>query len=315
MALQSMGQFSRFGTLKPLLQRFAFVSLIVATFALMLIGKADTVLVERARTAVTDAVAPILRLMSEPAAAIANAVDDIRELAAIRRENTTLRVDNARLLQWQSAAQKLESENRNLRALLAFVPEPSARFVTARVVADTGGAFAQSLIVMAGGNDGVTKGHIVMSGEGLVGRVMQAGVHSSRVLLITDINSRIPVLVSDSGTRAILAGDNHSRPRLLYVGSKSVVAPGDKVVTSGDAKAFPVGLPIGKVASIDEGVIEVEPNMTRNRLLYVRVIDSGLEGALIGVPRKHLPTKPKPQAAPAESTAEETRAEAAKARE
>jgi len=79
------------GTIKSLLQRFAFLSLIVATFALMLIGKADTVLVERARIAVTDAVTPVLRLMSQPAAGIADIVSNFRELAAIRRENAALR--------------------------------------------------------------------------------------------------------------------------------------------------------------------------------------------------------------------------------
>ncbi|TAK98831.1 MAG: rod shape-determining protein MreC [Rhodospirillaceae bacterium] len=274
--LQPTGKISRLGTLKSLLQRFAFLSLIVATFALMLIGKADTVLVERARIAVTDAVTPILRIMSEPAAAIADVVANFRELGAIRRENAALRETNSRLLQWQSVAQRLESQNHDLRALLSLVPEPPAHFVTARVVADTGGAFAQSIIVTAGQAEGVAKGQVVMSGEGLVGRVMQAGQNSSRVLLITDINSRLPVLVGESGTRAIMAGDNGGRPRLLYLSTKTAVAPGDKVVTSGDADAFPIGLPIGRVARTDDGAIEVEPHMSGDKLLYVRIFDFGL---------------------------------------
>lgn len=141
---QTTGQISRFGTLKSLLQRFAFLSLIGLTFALMLIGKADTVLVERARDAVADAVTPVLRVMSEPAAVVSNFVNNLRELAAIREENAALREQNSRLMQWQEVSQKLESENRSLRSLSGLVPEPSATFVAARVVADTGGAFAQS---------------------------------------------------------------------------------------------------------------------------------------------------------------------------
>jgi hypothetical protein len=129
---------------------------------------------------------------------------------------------------------------------------------------------------MAGHAEGVAKGQVVLSGEGLVGRVMQVGIHSSRVLLITDINSRLPVLVGESGTRAIMAGNNGGRPRLLYLGAKSGVAPGDKVVTSGDADAFPVGLPIGTVARVQDGVVEVEPHMSGDRLLYVRIFDFGL---------------------------------------
>jgi rod shape-determining protein MreC len=274
------GQISRFGTLKTLLQRFAFLSLIGLTFALMLIGKADTVLVERARDAVTDAVTPVLRVMSQPAGAVADFVNNLRELAAIREENAELREANARLLQWQSAAQRLEAENKSLRSLTALVPEPTATFVTARVVADTGGAFAQSILITAGQSQGVKKGQIVMTGEGLVGRVLQAGMYSARVLLVTDINSRIPVLVGEAGNRAILAGDNGLRPRLLFLGNTSAAAPGDKVVTSGDAEAFPPGLPIGQVARVDEGVVEVEPFVVRDKIQHVRIADYGLTGIL-----------------------------------
>jgi rod shape-determining protein MreC len=280
---QTTGQISRFGTLKSLLQRFAFLSLIGITFALMLIGKADTVLVERARIAVTDAVTPILRVMSAPASLIADFINNIHELAAIREENAALRETNARLLQWQAVAQKLESENKSLRDLLALVPEPQATFVTARVVADTGGAFAQSIIITAGSQAGIKKGQVVMTGEGLVGRITQAGVFSSRVLLITDINSRIPVLVGDAGNRAILVGDNTLRPRLMYLNNRTA-APGDKVVTAGDAEAFPPGLPIGQVASVTDSAVEVQPFVVRDKLMHVRVVDYGLSGILADAP-------------------------------
>jgi len=278
------GQISRLGPLKTLLQRFAFLSLIGLTFALMLIGKADTVLVERARVAVTDALTPVLRVMSEPASVVADFVNNLRELAAIREENAALREANSRLLQWQSVAQRLETENKSLRGLTALVPEPGATFVTARVVADTGGAFAQSILITAGQSSGVKKGQVVLSGEGLVGRVMQTGANSARVLLLTDINSRIPVQVGEAGNRAILAGDNGLRPRLLFLSNKSAAAPGDKVVTSGEAEAFPPGLPIGQVTRVDEGMVEVEPFVTRDKIQHVRVVDYGLTGILAQQP-------------------------------
>jgi rod shape-determining protein MreC len=249
----------------------------------MLIGKADTVLVERARAAVTDAVTPILRVMSEPASMIAQVIGNVRELASIRERNGELREANDRLLQWQALAQRLETENKSLRSLLALVPEPGANFVSARVVGDVGGAFAQSVIITAGVSSGVTKGQVVMTGEGLVGRVTQAGNASSRVLLITDINSRIPVLVGEAGNRAILAGDNGARPKLLYL-NQSAAAPGDKVVTSGDAEAFPPGIPIGQVAEVEDGNVAVELFVARDKLQYVRVADYGLAGILTEQP-------------------------------
>lgn len=277
---QPTGQISRLGTIKYLAQRFAFLSLIGLTFALMLIGKADTILVERARTAVSDAVTPILRVMAEPAAAISQFVDNIQELSAIRRENSELREVNARLLQWQAVAQKLENQNRQLRGLLGTVTEAEARAVSARVIADSGGAFAQSILITAGGRDGVAKGQAVVTGEGLVGRVTHSGYRSARVLLITDINSRIPVRVGEAGDRAILAGDNSPRPQLIYLGVKSAVAPGDRIVTSGDAGAFPPGLPVGRVVVADEATAIIEPFVSRNRLQYVEVLDFGLSGIL-----------------------------------
>jgi rod shape-determining protein MreC len=132
---------------------------------------------------------------------------------------------------------------------------------------------------------------VVMTGEGIVGRVMQAGLYSSRVLLITDINSRIPVLVGDAGNRAIMAGDNSLRPRLRYLGNRTAAAPGDKVVTSGDAEAFPPGLPVGQVARVDDGVVEIEPFVVRDKLQHVRVVDFGLEGILADQPAPPAPTK------------------------
>ena len=295
---QATGQISRLGTLKSLLQRFAFLALVGLTFALMLIGKADTVLVERARIAITDAVTPILRIMSEPASGIASFVSNIRELAAIRRENQSLREANARLMQWQAAAQRLDSENRDLRGLMAVVPEPTSHFVTARVVADTGGAFAQSVIVNAGSSDGVAKGQVVLNGEGLVGRVIQVGVKSARVLLITDINSRLPVRVGDSSARAIMGGDNGTRPRLMYLSEKSAVSAGDKVVTSGDADAFPMGLPVGQVVRVGDGLAEVEPYMAGDKLQYVRIFDFGLANTVAGTTSATTPVTTPPATTP-----------------
>jgi rod shape-determining protein MreC len=280
-----MGRISRLGTVKYLVQRFTFLSLIGLTFALMLIGKADTILVERARMVVSDAVTPILRVMVEPAAAISQFVTNLSELAAIREQNADLREANTRLLEWQAVAQTLETENSQLRGLLGTVSDPEKRSVTARVVADSGGAFAQSVLITAGSRNGVTKGQAVTTAEGLVGRITQVGYRSSRVLLITDINSRIPVRVGEAGGRAILSGDNSLRPKLNYLGAKLAAAPGDRVVTSGDAGAFLPGLPVGRIVSIDEKNVTVEPFVSRDRVQYVEVLDFGLTGILAEIDR------------------------------
>lgn len=266
--------------IKGLIQRFAYVGLVAAAFGLMLLGKADVPLAERIRTQVTDALAPILDVLSRPVATVSDVVDQVRELASLHEENAGLREDKVRLLQWQTVARRLEAENTALRALLNFVPGPEASYVTARVIGDTGGAFAHTLLLNAGFRAGVRKGQAVVTGDGLVGRVAGVGTRSTRVILITDLNSHIPVLVERTRTRAILAGDNSEVLRLIRLPPGAEVSPGDRVVTSGHGGAFPPGLPVGVVASVSDAGIGVQPFVERSRLEYVRVVDFGLRGIL-----------------------------------
>jgi rod shape-determining protein MreC len=246
----------------------------------MFLGKADLILIDNLRAHVTDVVAPILEAVSRPADSIAKAVDQVRELTALHKENVRLRLNEARLLQWQAAARRLEAENKNLKSLLNFVPGPEPGFITARVIADAGGAFVHSLILNAGTRDGVAKGQAAMTGEGLVGRVAGVGSRSARILLITDFNSRIPVLVGPNRTRAILAGNNSDSPKLVHFPSGETVSAGDRIVTSGHGGALPPELPVGTVASVNDVGIGVLPFVQRNRLEYIRLLDFGQAGIL-----------------------------------
>lgn len=290
---QSVSASSRVHQFRNLMGRFALVALVVLSFALMLLGKADTVAVSNIRAWVADALVPVTGVMSRPASFLAGAVSNIRELAAIREENASLRQENARLLRWQRAAKILETENDSLRQLLSFVPDPRATFVTARVVADTGGVFAHSVLVATGKRELVFKGHAVVSGKGLVGRVIETGQRASRVLLLTDINSRIPVIVGEMRQRAILAGDNTEEARLIFSRDQMSVTPGDKVVTSGVAGVFAPGLPVGVVSSAIDGDIRVHLYYQRDQLEHVRIIDYGVSKLVddLVVPSKESITK------------------------
>jgi rod shape-determining protein MreC len=277
---QHPGMVGRLATLRLLAQRFAFLALVLASFALMLLGKADTIVVERLRVFVDDGVAPVLQVLSRPAAAVASVVNAIRDLAAMRAENVRLTEENGRLLHWQTVARELDNENRALKAQLNFLPDPDAAFITARVIGDTGGAFVHSMLLNVGSRDGVRKGQAVIAGENLVGRIAEVGERSARILLLTDINSHIPVVIESSRAKAILSGDNTDRARLNYLAPNSNAAPGNRVVTSGHGGAFPPGLPVGVIASVQDGIVRVEPFVHRNQLEYVTVVDYGLPGVL-----------------------------------
>ena len=266
--------------IKRVAQRFLYMGFVLGAFSLMLLGKVDAVLMERFRAQVTDGFAPILDAMSRPVATLADVAAQIQQMVDLRAENIRLQEDRTRLLQWQSVARQLETENKTLRGLLKYVPGPDAGFISARVIADTGGAFVHSIVLNAGARDGVVKGQAVITGDGLVGRITGLGRRSSRILLITDINSRIPVLVEQQRTRGILAGDNSDQPRLIHLPPGAMVTPGTRIVTSGHGGAFPPGLPIGVVSSVGDGGIKVEAFISRDRLEYVRVVDFGPEGGV-----------------------------------
>jgi rod shape-determining protein MreC len=266
--------------IKVLVQRFAFLALIAATFALMMLGKADVVVLERVRAIAVDAVTPILDGLSRPAATISELANRAREISAVDEENERLRADNERLLHWQYVARELAAENEQLKALLNLTAPPAHSFVTARVVGDPGGAFVRSLLVNAGERDGVKKGQAAVTGNGLVGRVVNVGERSARVLLITDLNSRIPVELESSREQAILAGDNTDLPQLIHLSDRSPVSVGERIVTSGQASAFPPGLPVGVVSAVTDSDIRVQPYIEWSRLEFIRVIDFGTNGIL-----------------------------------
>ena len=263
--------------MRQALARLVLPLLVVAGFALLLLGRADALLAERARMALADAVAPVFAVAGMPLSAARAALEELRELRSLRSDNARLRAENAQLLRWQAAAVALDAENAMLKETLRWTPDPAASYVTARVVADAGGVYARAVLLPLGRSQGVTKGQVALDGQGLVGRVTELGARSARVLLVTDLNSRIPVALEGSRGRAILTGTNGPRPRLAHWPDDAPPVEGERVVTSAEANAFPAGLPLGTVR-YHAGVPEVELAARLDRLDAVRLFDYGQRG-------------------------------------
>lgn len=265
--------------------------LIAVAFGLMLLGKADTVLAERARMALADALAPIYAALAEPLGAVREAVTNATDLWQVRDENARLRQENEQLRRWQSIALALDAENQRLKANLRWVPDPAPSYVTARVVADAGGVYARAILLSVGPNHGVRKGQIALDERGLVGRVTEVGARTARVLLLTDLNSRIPVVLETSRAHAILIGTNGQRPRLVYWPEGTMPQEGERVVTSTEASAFPANLPVGTVHFTSANVPEVVPAAMLDRLEIVRIFDYGLGGIVAPEAPGRLPER------------------------
>ena len=261
-------------------QRFGYAFLACAAITLMILSQAEPRLIETLRVGVADTVAPIFSFFSRPAATIAEQFDELNGMLAVHERNEKLEHDNAQLRKWQAVAEQLGYENEMFRRMLKVVPDQRAEFITARVIADSGGPFIHMVMVNAGESHGVRKGQAVVNHDGLVGRVLEVGKHTARILLLTDLNSRIPVVLEESRDRTILRGDNSPHPYLAFLATDARAKPGDRVVTSGEGGMFPPALDVGIVSAVDKDRATVQPFVVWERLDYVTVLDYVVPGVL-----------------------------------
>lgn len=264
-------------------RRVALGVLVVAAGALIVLDRSGSSLGERIRTDLQDLATPVLDAVSVPVGIAGEWIGSVGDLYAVEEENERLRRQITALEMWRGEALRLSAENRTLRDLLNTVSDGHERVVTARVIADSGGAFVESLLVNGGSRDGVRKGLAVTNEEGLVGRVVETGERSARVLLVIDRNSRIPVIVERSRDRAVLVGDNTRFAVLAHLPLDGDVEVGDRIVTSGHAGVLPPGIPVGEVVKADESSARVRPFVNWNRVEFVRIVDYTPRG-LIGGP-------------------------------
>jgi len=252
--------------------RISLIFMLTLAAALLLLGRAETYVFDRARQVVTDLAAPLLEVASRPVAATRRLIERTDEYAYVFDENERLRAENARLLAWKEEALKLQAKVARYEALLNVQVDPSIEYVSGRVVSDSGGPFIDTVLVNVGREQGVRSGLAVIDSDGLVGRIVATGPKASRVLLLTDLNSRIPVVVEPAQYKAILAGDNTEWPTLEYLATQSAVSAGDRVVTSGDGGLIPAGIPVGLVIQTSDGELRVQTFSDRGRLDFVRVL-------------------------------------------
>lgn len=223
--------------------------LIFLSVALLVLSRLDHGYVAGVRGQVTELMNPVLRAAMVPLEPLRAAARTVSETLTLHSEMERLRNENQRLKGWEWRAVELERKFAELSAASRTARETQIGFITARVIANSSGAFVRSATINAGQDQGLKAGYPVLSGDGLVGRVVDAGSNASRILLLTDAQSRIPVHVGREAARAVLSGDNGPNPRLVFAAPGHAISPGDVVSTSGTGGLFPRGLRIGTVAA------------------------------------------------------------------
>jgi rod shape-determining protein MreC len=223
---------------------------------------------------VLDMITPVMEITNGVSKYSKNLVSSASEIIDLKKKNIILKQDNELLKLYYQKARDLEAENIQLRKLLNFVGQKSYKYVSAKIISVNDGAFAKFAVINIGSDQYIKNGQVVISKDGLVGRIVEIGSNSSRVLLLTDINSRVPVNTFNSRQRAILMGNNSDKMTLSYLSNPLRTSVGEFVVTSEDGGYFPQGIPVGIIERKSDKEVIVVPVTDLSNIDYVSVIVS-----------------------------------------
>jgi rod shape-determining protein MreC len=256
------------------LRRVLVGLLVLLLLSLFLLWRIDSPRVERFRAALVDRVVPSFDWALVPVTRATAMFDSFQSYAELYAQNQALRAELQQMRAWKEAALQLEQQNARLLDLNKVRLDSKLTHVTGVVLADSGSPFRQSVLLNVGARDGIRDGWATMDGIGLVGRISGVGERTSRVILLTDTSSRIPVTVQPSGQKALLSGDNSTVPPLEFLEDSDEVSPGDRVVTSGDGGVFPADLLVGEVVLGTDKRLRVRMSADYGRLEFLRVLRS-----------------------------------------
>ncbi len=257
--------------------------LFVGCLVLMLLGlfvlwRIDNPRVERLRASVIDSIITRIEWAMVPMTTAINLLRDFRSYKQIAEQNEELRKELKKMRIFKEAARQLEEENARLLDLNKLKLDIKLTEVSSIILADSGSPFNQSVLLNVGRRDGIQDGWAAMDGLGLVGRIFGIGENTSRVILLTDISSRIPVIIEPSGQKAFVSGDNSMAPVVDFLEDPNQVQPGDRIVTSGHGGVLPPDLLLGHLAVDTSKRFRVRLAANYERLEFVRLLrDYGRE--------------------------------------
>ncbi len=246
--------------------------LVLLCLTLVFLGKLDLIAVRNVKAFLSDFLAPVTYALNKPVKEIAGVFEDVKSAGSLREENVRLKSEVRKLRVINSKASSQELELLELRELLKVLPERKNQIITGRAITAPGGVFANTLLINAGKNYGIKIGQPAISSLGLVGYVVNVGLKTSRILLIIDINSMIPVYLTNSNWPAVVQGQNGKLLKIKFLSSKAVPIEGEVIQTSGHGARLPSGINVGKVVKSFSGKFYVKPTVDFHRLTYISII-------------------------------------------
>ena len=228
-------------------QRFSLFVLIILSIILIFVETIEAKPLNIIRSFVKDVIYRGATAVSFPVKSINNIAGFVNNHINLYSNYNELAKENDELRNNISKTDFLELENSQLRKLIEEQVQSPFNLVSARVMLDKQSPYLNSFVINAGGNKNIKNGMAVLDGDNFIGRIVDVNFFSSRVLLISDLNSKIPVISEPSGSHAILSGHGANEPTLEYLSENHGIQDGDKIYTSGKEGIFSPGIPIGKV--------------------------------------------------------------------
>lgn len=269
--------FIRLSQFRLFLRKLIVTLVVISAFGLIVLSKADNAHLNKTEDIISRILNPIIRVIQLPADGVYFVCEKIRDVVRVYADNKVLKNDALQVNYLKNKLQALKIENELLSQMLSYTPPPEAVFATAKVIASEGDGFSHSLIAYISESDSnIQKGQVVLYKEGVIGRVDSVHGNYVRVMLISDINSKIPVIIERSRDKGILSGNNTSVLNLLLTSPTADIKAGDKVVTSGVGGVFPSGLSIGFVSEVSENSILIEPVHSIEKIEYIKIVKYNL---------------------------------------
>ncbi len=216
---------------------------------------------------------PIIKIVSFPINSTIDLIVNFKNLAIAKKENVKLKEELFKLQNYYLTSLAINQENKELRSALNFVKSKTENYKIARIIGMSHQAFDQKLLIDSGKNRDIKEGQIIAGNRGIIGRVSDVFEDKSRIILLTDSSSRVPIIASRARNRGILAGNNSGLMEILYLPKNHQIVIGDKIFTSSDGDTVPPGLLIGVVKKIDKNSVYVSGIEDINSLNIVTIID------------------------------------------
>jgi len=237
-------------------RKFSLTALVLISITLIFIETIETKPLNFARSFIKDVIYRSSVVISSPSKGFKNFSTFVKNHFSVYNNYYIVKKENEELKNNITETAFLELENTQLRKLIEEQVASKNNFISSRIILDKKGPYLNSFIINVGGNKKIKNGMSVLDGKNFIGRIVDINFFSSRVLLITDLNSKIPVIIEPSAHHAILSGRGKNKPILEYLPEKHRIQNGDKVYTSGKDGIFSPGIPIGEVI-IEENIINV----------------------------------------------------------